>query len=488
MTTNTASIQQGVVEHIDPTVIIVEANVRSEAKLPAEFLASVKQHGVLSPILARRDEQGNVIVRAGQRRTLAAREVGLASIPAYIVDADEKTVDRIVQQMAENEHREAVTDADRVAAYQQLAFEGLTPTVIAKRLNTKPALVKVGIAVAENAAAASAIVSHSLTLDQAATLIEFEGDDDTVAELIEVATAEPGQFAHSAQRARDDKARNAEKAAIEAVHAERGYVILDRERGYYENDYKLVRDLVTADGIRPTQEQIDAAEGRAVYVATYFGGQVRPVYYLADPKAAGFRKDSGSGANSGPMTEEQKAERKALIASNKAWASAETVRREWLATFLSRKSLPKDAAQFIAQGLTVHGLTVGSAARDGNALAHELMGLERGGYYDRDKLSGLVEATPSKAQHVALAVVLGGIEASTSKMSWRNPNTRDALYLNQIAAWGYSLSEVEQIITEHEKNLAAARAEQAAKSDAQPVDVEPVDQDDTGDDFVEFEE
>ncbi|MFB2586982.1 ParB/RepB/Spo0J family partition protein [Herbiconiux liukaitaii] len=484
MTTNTASIQQGVVEHIDPTVIIVEANVRSEAKLPADFLASIKQHGVLSPILARRDEQGNIIVRAGQRRTLAAREVGLASIPAYIVEANEKTVDRIVQQIAENEHREAVTDADRVAAYQQLAFEGLTPTVIAKRLNTKPALVKAGIAVAENAAAASAIVSHSLTLDQAATLIEFEGDDDIVAELIDVATTEPGQFAHTAQRARDDKARNAEKAAIEALHAERGYVILDRERGYFENDYTLVRDLVTADGTRPTQEQIDAAEGRAVYVATYFGGHLRPVYSVADPKAAGFRKDSGSGANSGPMTDEQKAERKILIANNKAWASAETVRREWLATFLSRKTLPRDAAQFIAQGLTIHGLNVGSAARDGNALAHELMGLERGGYYDRDKLAAVVEATPAKAHHVALAVILGGIEANTSKMSWRNPNTQDALYLNQIAAWGYSLSEVEQIITEHEKNRAAARAEHAAEGDAQPVEVES-EQDDTGDDFEE---
>ncbi|WP_368499984.1 hypothetical protein [Herbiconiux sp. A18JL235] len=53
----------------------------------------------------------------------------------------------------------------------------------------------------------------------------------------------------------------------------------------------------------------------------------------------------------------------------------------------------------------MHGLTVGSAARDGNALAHELMGLERGGFYDRDKLAGVVDATPAKALHVALAVV-----------------------------------------------------------------------------------
>lgn len=120
----------GTIEHIDPNLIVVEANVRTEANLPREFVASIKQNGVLTPILARRDTQGAVVVRAGQRRTLAAREAGLVTIPAYIVEADDTTVDRIVAQMVENDHREAVTDADRVAAFQQLAFEGMTPAVI----------------------------------------------------------------------------------------------------------------------------------------------------------------------------------------------------------------------------------------------------------------------------------------------------------------------------------------------------------------------
>jgi ParB family chromosome partitioning protein len=487
MTTNSAPVttQQGTVEHIDPKVIVVEANVRTEAKLDTEFLASIKQNGVLTPILARRDQQGNVIVRAGQRRTLAARQVGLATMPAYIVEADEKTVDRIVQQMAENEHREAVTDADRVAAYQQLAFEGLTPTVIAKRLGTKAATVKAGIAVAENRTAASAIVSHSLTLDQAATLIEFEGDDDTVASLIEEAGKNPGGFAHAAQRARDERKRAAVIAEAAADATARGYAILDRQPSSWQvEDHTSIHDLNTAEGERVTVEHIEAVEGRAVYIDTTWEGTVRVSYYLPTNgfKAAGFKKSSGSGSNSGPMTDEEKAERKTLIANNKAWISAEVVRRDWLSTFLSRKTLPKDAAQFIAQGLTVHGLNVGSAARDGNALAHMLMGLERGGFYDRDKLSGIVEATPSKAQHVTLAVVLGGIEASTSKVTWRNPGQRDALYFSQLAAWGYDLSEVEQIVVDHEKNRAAAKAAQA---DAEPVEVE---QDDPADDFDESEE
>jgi ParB family chromosome partitioning protein len=68
-TTTATPAQLGTIEHIDPNQIIVEANVRTDANLPREFVASIAQNGVLTPILARRDAQGNVIVRAGQRRT-----------------------------------------------------------------------------------------------------------------------------------------------------------------------------------------------------------------------------------------------------------------------------------------------------------------------------------------------------------------------------------------------------------------------------------
>lgn len=444
--TNTTA-RMGTIEHIDPNLIVVEANVRTEAHLPREFVASIKQNGVLTPILARRDEQGNVIVRAGQRRTLAAREAGLNTIPAYIVEADETTVDRIVQQMVENDHRTAVTDADRVAAFQQLAFEGLTPAVIAKRTGTKAATVKTGIAVAENGTAASAIVSHSLTLDQAAALIEFEGDDETVNALIEVATTDPERFAHAAQRARDDRKVEQMKADASAELAARGFDVLDREPGYSDSTPVSIRDLRTADGNRVTPEDIAEVEGRAAYVRVYFSSEEANVsYYLHDHKAAGFRKENGSGSTSGPMTDEQKAERRTLIANNKAWASAEIVRRAWLAEFLSRKTLPKDTTTVIAHGLTTHRREVGSAAGNGNGLAHTLLGIERGGYWDGDKLATMIEQSPAKAQHVALAVVLGGIEDSTSKNTWRSPNATSALYFRQLAAWGYGLSDVEQIV------------------------------------------
>jgi ParB family chromosome partitioning protein len=461
----------GVIEHVDPHSIIVEANVRTDAKLPAEFVASIKQNGVITPILARRNENGTFIVRAGQRRTLAAREAGLTTIPAYIVDADEKTVDRIVQQLVENDHRDPVTDADRAAAYQQLAFEGLTPAVIAKRTGSKPATVKAGIAVAENNTAASAIVAHSLTLDQAAALIEFEGDDATVTALIETATSSPEQFAHATQRARDERRMTAlREAAVDDLTA-RGFRILDREPGYYDTDIVPIRELLTRDGARVTETDITDTAGRAAYVRVYYTGEEATVsYFLTDWKAAGFRKDTGTGHPSGPMTDEQKTERRTLIANNKAWASAETVRRDWLTTFLTRKTLPKDAARVIADGLTVHHRDVGTAITGGNHLAHTLLGVDRGHYWDSDTLAAHVEHTPTRAQHVALAIILAGVEDATSKETWRHPDAGKAHYLAQLAAWGYTLSDVEQIVTDAQTPATEPDAVTGDNTDTDPVE------------------
>ncbi|AOY71311.1 hypothetical protein ARZXY2_1766 [Arthrobacter sp. ZXY-2] len=61
-----------------------------------------------------------------------------------------------------------------------------------------------------------------------------------------------------------------------------------------------------------------------------------------------------SSANKGPMTEEQKAERKTLIANNKAMESATTVRREFVKTLLAKKQAPKGWQYFTVHAITHH--------------------------------------------------------------------------------------------------------------------------------------
>lgn len=449
-TSSTLTVTSGVIEHIDPNQIIVESNVRTRIPLTREFVASIRENGVLTPILARRNSTGQVIVRAGQRRTLAARQAALATIPAYIVDADDTNADRIVQQMVENDHREALTDAERATAFQQLAFEGLTPAVIAKRTGTKTGRVTSSLAVASNPVAAAAIQTHQLTLDQAAALIEFEADGDVVAELIETATSDPAQFDHTAQRARDDRARAQILAKATADLIGRGFTVLEREPGYYETEHTRIRDLRTKDGDRVTAEHIEECVGRAAHVRVYNTGETSVTYFVADPKALGFKKTGTENSNAGPMTDEQKADRRELIANNKAWDSAEIVRRDWLATLLTRKTLPTNAAAVIALGLTGNRSAVSDAMGRGNTLAHQLLSIEpEHGYRAADRIAAYATKHPTKALHVALAVVLAGIEESTNRTTWRHPDTRAAAYLSLLADWGYTLSPVEQIVTNH---------------------------------------
>jgi ParB family chromosome partitioning protein len=141
------------------------------------------------------------------------------------------------------------------------------------------------------------------------------------------------------------------------------------------------------------------------------------------------------------MTDEQKADRKALIANNKEWDAAETVRREWLAAFLSRKTLPKDAIAVIASGLASARLVIANAMGRGNSMAATLLAVEN---VSGGALVDLLQAHPARCLHVALAIVLGGVEENTSRESWRTPRSETAWYLRTLAEWGYPLTPIER--------------------------------------------
>lgn len=443
-TTSTA----GTVEHIDPQSLIVETNVRTEAPLEAGFVESIRQNGVLTPVLAWRDQDGGVHVRAGQRRTLAAREAGVATVPVYVVDAtDEDTARRIIEQLIENDQREDLTDADRIQAWRALELEGLSATVIAKRTGNKRDRIKTGLAVAASSTGVELVSQGGLTLDQAAILLEFDGDPDTVAELTETATTDPGYFPVAVERARQDRAAREAKEKVEQEEATKGHRILDDRPNRNAAPYRL-RMLRTADGESVEAETIQGQPGVAVYVATYYGGEARAEYFVDDPAALGLtvHEEQGygtSGVQSGPMTDEQKAERRALIANNKEWDAAETVRREWVAQFFARKTLPKNAQAVIAQALTTARWKIADGLTGGSSTAKAFLGIEDN--HRGDDLADYLTAHPTRATHVTLAIVLGGIEQNTGRNTWRSPSTDTAWYLNTLAEWGYTLCPVERI-------------------------------------------
>ena len=112
---------------IRPPCWSIATSVR--ARLDREFLASVRDLGVLVPIVAVRTADGSLRVRYGHRRCLAAVEAGHAYVPVVVV-ADEGTddaaeVERLVGQYAENEHRTGLTTSERVDVFTQLSAFGV---------------------------------------------------------------------------------------------------------------------------------------------------------------------------------------------------------------------------------------------------------------------------------------------------------------------------------------------------------------------------
>lgn len=94
---------------------------------------SIKEHGVVQPIIVTKDKKGYSIV-AGERRWRAARLAGLKTIPAIIKDYSKLEVMEIA--LIENIQREDLNPVEEAFAYKSLIEEyQLTQEDIAKRIS-----------------------------------------------------------------------------------------------------------------------------------------------------------------------------------------------------------------------------------------------------------------------------------------------------------------------------------------------------------------
>lgn len=439
--------------HVDPATLVLGANARLDADLTPEFIASIKQHGVLQTIDTYRNTDGALVVLRGQRRTLAAVQAGLPSVPVRVLPGDHDEARRIVEQIVENDHRAAMRDAHRTAAVKQLALDfGLSAATIAKRTGTTKKDVETTLTVASSKISERVQAKYDLTLDQAAVIAEFDTDRDAVKALTAAAVKEPHKFDHLAQQLRDQRERDEQIAAARAALAEAGI----REVEPVAYDDKKARSLTRLRMSAQTEPGavIDAAQhavcpGHAAYVVAGWDG-LTVGHVCTDWKQYGHvdRYGDDRPTTGGPMTDEQRQERREVIENNKAWKSATTVRRQWLTQFAQRKTAPKDAATYLAETLLLDAYKIERAKADGHSVARTLLGLPpRSGHGDT-AIADLIERSNSaRAQVIALVLALAATEATTSTRTWRSNSERR--YFWALAAWGYPLSNVEsQIVAE----------------------------------------
>jgi ParB family chromosome partitioning protein len=101
---------------------------------------SIRQVGVLQPILVRPSGEGTYELIAGERRWRAARRVGLQTIPALVRETDDSTA--LEHALVENLHRDNLNPLEEAAAYQQLIEDfSLTHDEVASRVGRSRASI-----------------------------------------------------------------------------------------------------------------------------------------------------------------------------------------------------------------------------------------------------------------------------------------------------------------------------------------------------------
>jgi ParB family chromosome partitioning protein len=377
----------GTLQHLDPTILLIGENVRDNAALDSQFVASVREHGVLQPITAVRTDTG-IEVRDGQRRTLAAREAKLNTIPVYVLDgqaADDKTAtaERIAHQIVTNDQRSALTDAQRVKGITQMLLAGISPAKVAKKLAVDRDTVTAAASVADSPAALTALEDGQLSLAEAAAMREFEDDEHAVDSLL--AMAGTGAFDHRVAQLRQDRIAEQARAKAETTYQQQGFMILTERPAWRDTSVVLLRHLRTPDSHEATQAAVtDPAHWavlmveESVLVDTVTGEPVdeadvdwstehrpeqqpdegarhadtvmdktvwAPEYYCRDPQACALTLADfltraepivhGHGEQNDAETAEaraeaQRTERRKVLALNKLGVAAQEVRRTWV--------------------------------------------------------------------------------------------------------------------------------------------------------------
>lgn len=95
--------------------------------------ASIRKLGLLQPVVVRRTAGERYELVMGERRWRAAQRAGLSSIPAIIIETDDRGA--LERALVENLHRQDLNAIEEAAALKQLLEEaGLTHEQLAERL------------------------------------------------------------------------------------------------------------------------------------------------------------------------------------------------------------------------------------------------------------------------------------------------------------------------------------------------------------------
>jgi ParB family chromosome partitioning protein len=110
-----------------------QPRTRFDDETIATLAASIREVGILQPLVVRRAGDGRYELIAGERRLRAAKAAGLASVPIVLRDSED--ADLLREALIENIHREDLNPIEQAEAFKALLGElGLKQEELADRV------------------------------------------------------------------------------------------------------------------------------------------------------------------------------------------------------------------------------------------------------------------------------------------------------------------------------------------------------------------
>lgn len=111
-------------------IVAGSKQVRKVFDAHEELTASVKNHGVLEPLLLKPLSGNKFAIICGERRWRAATSAGLTHVPARIMNVSEK--DMLTIGIVENVQRSSLSAVEEANAYKAMLEEGFTQEQVAE--------------------------------------------------------------------------------------------------------------------------------------------------------------------------------------------------------------------------------------------------------------------------------------------------------------------------------------------------------------------
>jgi ParB family chromosome partitioning protein len=194
-----------------------------------ELAASIREHGVMQPILVRPIDGGRFEIVAGERRWRAAKRAGLLEVPALVKTVPDQSA--LAMALIENIQREDLNPLEQANGLQRLIDEfGMTHDAAAKAIGRSRSAVTNLLRLRELAKPVQAyLMRGQIDMGHARALLALSAGQQAaaaarvVAQRLSVRETERlvHQFAHPGRRRRTTAAPDADLARLQEDLAER---------------------------------------------------------------------------------------------------------------------------------------------------------------------------------------------------------------------------------------------------------------------------